>query len=55
MLKRQLHKKILKPYFENFDDPINAGFADFELIKSKPFTMGDRMASAFSLENRCPF
>ena len=49
-------KKILKPYFENFDDPINAmGFADFELIMPSLLQMGDRMASAFSLENRCPF
>ncbi len=49
-------KKILKPYFENFEDPINAmGYADFELIMPSLLQMGDRMASAFSLENRCPF
>ena len=49
-------KDILKPYFENFEDPINAmGYADFELIMPSLLQMGDRMASAYSLENRCPF
>ncbi len=46
----------LKPYFDRFEDPINAmGFADFELVMPSLLQMGDRMASAFSLENRCPF
>ena len=49
-------KRILKPYFEKFEDPINAmGFADFELTMPSLLQMGDRMASSFSLENRCPF
>ena len=39
-----------------FDDPINAmGYADFELVMPSLLQMGDRMSSAFSLENRCPF
>ena len=46
----------LKPYFEKFEDPINAmGFADFELVMPSLLQMGDRMSSSFSLENRCPF
>ena len=49
-------KETLKPYFEKFEDPVNAmGYADFELIMPSLLQMGDRMASAFSLENRCPF
>ena len=49
-------REILKPYFQMFDDPINAmGYADFDLIMPSLLQMGDRMASAFSLENRCPF
>jgi len=49
-------KKIFQPYFENFDDPINAmGFADFKIVMPSLLQMGDRMASAFGLENRCPF
>jgi len=31
------------------------GYADFELIMPSLLQMGDRMASAYSLENRCPF
>ena len=39
-----------------FDDPINAmGYADFDLIMPSLLQMGDRMSSAFSIENRCPF
>ena len=39
-----------------FSDPINAmGFADFKVILPSLLQMGDRMASAFGLENRCPF
>ena len=49
-------REILKPYFKMFDDPINAmGYADFNLIMPSLLQMGDRMASTFSLENRCPF
>ena len=49
-------RETLKPYFEMFDDPINAmGYADFELIMPSLLQMGDRMSSAFSIENRCPF
>ena len=39
-----------------FEDPINAmGFADFKLVMPSLLQMGDRMAGAFGLENRCPF
>ena len=49
-------KELLKPFFEKFDDPINAmGYADFKLIFPSLMQMGDRMAGAFGLENRCPF
>ena len=49
-------KEKLRPYFEMFDDPVNAmGFADFKLIFPSLMQMGDRMAAAFSIENRCPF
>ncbi len=49
-------KKLFKPYFEMFDDPINAmGYADFKLVMPSLLQMGDRMASAFGIENRCPF
>jgi asparagine synthase (glutamine-hydrolysing) len=49
-------REMLKPYFQRFEDPINAmGYADFELIMPSLLQMGDRMSSAFGLENRCPF
>jgi asparagine synthase (glutamine-hydrolysing) len=49
-------RETLKPYFKMFNDPINAmGYADFELILPSLLQMGDRMSSAFSIENRCPF
>ncbi len=49
-------REVLRPYFKMFDDPINAmGYADFELVMPSLLQMGDRMSSAFSLENRCPF
>ncbi len=49
-------KEKLRPYFEMFPDPINAmGFADFKLIMPSLLQMGDRMAGAFGIENRCPF
>ena len=52
----EIVRKKLKPYFEMFEDPINAmGYADFELIMPSLLQMGDRMSSAFSIENRCPF
>ena len=49
-------KEKLRPYFEMFPDPVNAmGFADFKLIFPSLMQMGDRMAGAFGIENRCPF
>lgn len=49
-------KEKLKPYFDMFDDPINAmGFADFKLVMPSLLQMGDRMAGAWGIENRCPF
>jgi asparagine synthase (glutamine-hydrolysing) len=51
-----LARERMRPYFEAFDDPINAmGFADFKLVLPSLLQMGDRMAGAFGLENRCPF
>lgn len=51
-----LAREWLAPYFERFADPINAmGFADFKLVMPSLLQMGDRMAGAFGLENRCPF
>jgi asparagine synthase (glutamine-hydrolysing) len=52
----ELAREWLKPYFDRFDDPINAmGFADFKLVMPSLLQMGDRMAGAFGIENRCPF
>lgn len=52
----ELVKEWLRPYFDLFEDPINAmGFADFKLVMPSLLQMGDRMAGAFGLENRCPF
>lgn len=49
-------RERVAPYFDMFDDPISAmGFADFKLILPSLMQMGDRMAGAFSIENRCPF
>lgn len=49
-------REQLKPYFEMFEDPISAmGFADFKLVMPSLLQMGDRMAGAFGIENRCPF
>ncbi len=49
-------KKKMRPFFEMFDDPINAmGFFDFKFVMPSLLQMGDRMSSAFGLENRCPF
>ncbi len=52
----ELVREKLKPYFEMFKDPVNAmGFADFKLVFPSLLQMGDRMAGAFGIENRCPF
>lgn len=52
----ELVRELLKPFFVMFPDPVNAmGFADFKLIFPSLMQMGDRMAGAFGLENRCPF
>lgn len=49
-------KSKMKPIFEMFDDPINAmGYFDFKYVMPSLLQMGDRMASAFGIENRCPF
>ena len=49
-------KEQVRPYFEMFDNPIDAmGFADFKLVMPSLLQMGDRMAGAFGIENRCPF
>lgn len=49
-------KAKLEPFFNMFDNPINAmGYADFKLIMPSLLQMGDRMAGAFGIENRCPF
>jgi len=51
-----LVREAIRPYFEMFEDPINAmGFADFKLILPSLTQMGDRMAGAFGIENRCVF
>jgi len=52
----ELGSKYLDPIFEMFDDPINAiGFFDFKYIMPSLLQMGDRMSSAFGIENRCPY
>lgn len=49
-------RETLRPYFDMFPDPVNAmGFADFKLILPSLMQMGDRMAGAFGIENRCVF
>lgn len=49
-------RETLRPYFERFSDPITAmGYADFKIIMPSLLQMGDRMAGAFGIENRCPF
>ncbi len=51
-----LAQKLFSPIFEMFEDPINAmGFIDFKFIMPSLLQMGDRMSSAFGLENRCPY
>lgn len=52
----EIVRETLRPYFEMFEDPVNAmGFADFKIVMPSLLQMGDRMAGAWSLENRCPF
>lgn len=52
----ELVKKHIKPFFDNFDDPITAmNYFDFKVIMPSLLQMGDRMSSAFGVENRCPF
>jgi len=49
-------RENLRPYFEMFTDPVHAmGYADFKLVFPSLLQMGDRMAGAFGIENRCPF
>ena len=46
----------MKPYFEMFDDPVTSMcFFDFKVIMPSLLQMGDRMSSAFGVENICPF
>ena len=52
----EIIEKKMKPIFEMFDDPINAmGYFDFKYVMPSLLQMGDRMSSAFGIENRCPF
>lgn len=49
-------REALRPFFERFEDPITAmGYADFKIVMPSLLQMGDRMAGAFGIENRCPF
>ena len=49
-------KSNIKKNFEIFDNPINAMcYFDFKMIMPSLLQMGDRMSSAFGVENRCPF
>ncbi len=49
-------RQKIKPFFSMFSEPVNAmGFSDFKLIFPSLLQMGDRMAGAFGIENRCPF
>ena len=49
-------KKLLNSYFEIFDDPVTSiSYFDFKIIMPSLLQMGDRMSSAFGIENRCPF
>ena len=52
----KLVNRLISPFFKEFDDPINAiGYFDFKVIMPSLLQMGDRMASSFGIENRCPF
>lgn len=49
-------KSKFMEYKDLFEDPINLmGFIDFQMTLPSLLQMGDRMSSAFSLENRCPY
>ena len=51
-----LIKKIMKKYFEMFENPVTAMcYFDFKVIMPSLLQMGDRMSAAFGVENRCPF
>lgn len=47
--------KLMEPYFEKYDPITAMQMFDFENILPSLLQMGDRMASMFSLENRCPY
>ena len=52
----ELIKRTMKKYFEMFENPVTAMcFFDFKIIMPSLLQMGDRMSSAFGIENRCPF
>tara|TARA_E500000178_G_scaffold309499_1_gene323902 strand:+ start:270 stop:1805 length:1536 start_codon:yes stop_codon:yes gene_type:complete len=52
----EMIKKIMKQYFEMFDNPVTAMcYFDFKVIMPSLLQMGDRMSAAFGVENRCPF
>ena len=52
----ELIKRTMKKYFEMFENPVTAMcFFDFKVIMPSLLQMGDRMSSAFGIENRCPF
>ncbi len=52
----ELIKETMKKYFEMFDNPLTAMcYFDFKVIMPSLLQMGDRMSSAFGVENRCPF
>ena len=47
---------MMNKYFETFDNPVSAMcYFDFKVIMPSLLQMGDRMSSAFGVENRCPF
>ena len=51
-----LIKNMMNKYFEMFDNPVSAMcYFDFKVIMPSLLQMGDRMSSAFGVENRCPF
>ncbi len=52
----EMIKKMMKQYFEMFDNPVTAMcYFDFKVIMPSLLQMGDRMSAAFGVENRCPF
>ena len=49
-------KSKFTKYKDQFEDPINMmGYLDFKYTLPSLLQMGDRMSSAYSLENRCPY